>query len=82
MFADAHGKEFKSIQGRKATVIKDLFDFFKEGNRVVILEEDDIPCCVGVESYEEGCNNKEDYDDNLLMAMHVGAELIIEGDEE
>lgn len=82
MFVDAQGKEFESIKGRRATVVKDLFAFFKEGNRVVILEDDIIPCCVGVESYKEGCNNKEDYYDNLLMDMHVGAELIIEGDEE
>lgn len=82
MFVDVNGKEFVSIQGRKATVVKDLVGFFKEGDKVVILENDDVPCCVGIENYKESFNNTEDCDNDLHVPMHVGAELIIEGDEE
>ena len=82
MFVDANGKEFESIQGRKATVVKDLYDFFKEGDRVVILENDKVPCCIGIDNYKEACNSTDNYDIKLCWDMYADIELIIEGDEE
>ena len=82
MFVDAKGKEFENIQGRKATVVNDGFDNFKDGEKVIILENHSVPYCISTENHIEGKNDIKNYDDDLYFPLNAVDELNIEGDEE
>lgn len=65
----------ENIKGKRFVATCNVFDFFKPGDIVVALDEDDtIPYCVLEEKYVEGKDPSE-YPPGDYWAMVIGVDL-------
>ena len=54
--------------GTKCRVLADSMNYFKPGDIVVALEDDDVPYCCLIENYDPN-KNIDDYGSNLFRSL-------------